>query len=785
MKFSLVLLVLGLLSSAVFGESSEEFARKFEAHEYAAVVEGLERMRSENPGGFLAGDFDYLLGRAAEAELNFPLAMASYHSVAARESALRLNALRRLAHIARSTGNLLLESLYLREIGSIAPDTPAASIAEARLAYNSFERGNFVETVRMIRSPRFGGVVESRDMGFLFAGALLGAGEADDARPILENLVGNSPGPAPPDDLALGAAKSLDAMDGGETGKNAPQVTEAEHVRRAAIYQANREFAAARLHYDAIIAKWPQSLSAAEALLNIGRGHAQLGDFAEAIKWFERVLELHPQSPAAKEALLQAASAYGRVSREKEATNRYEVFIAKYPEDERVERAYFNIVDILRDQGSDTEAIRECERISDKFRGKRAEALAYFSEARVRIAREEWREAIDGLDKLKSQTDLGGAAVPGGTSQTEVAFLRALALEGAKEYAAAVDAHLSIPDGAEYYGQRADKRLTAMAANEASSSFIDQAIGRFSAQLNDADADAKQKAARALLRLTANAEVRNRAIAVLTSAAAPASKRPANQSASKNTPSPSRPPTRDLTDAADPAVRRLAELGLYDEAVAATTQTTTDPAKPASPLPVELYERAGRADLVIEAVEPQWRSTYGDKPADLIPKEQLRRFYPVAFVDELLRSSAAHKVDPRLLLAIMRQESRFRNNAKSNAAARGLMQFIASTATKVAAELGRENFRQDDLYDPSTAIELGARYLKDLYTIFPDQTEAVVASYNGGDDNMKRWLARSRSNRPERYVPEIQYAQSKDYVHKVMASYWMYQRLYDENLRPT
>ena len=48
---------------------------------------------------------------------------------------------------------------------------------------------------------------------------------------------------------------------------------------------------------------------------------------------------------------------------------------------------------------------------------------------------------------------------------------------------------------------------------------------------------------------------------------------------------------------------------------------------------------------------------------------------------------------------------------------------------------------------------------------------------------MKRWLARSKSDEMERYVPEIAYAQSKDYVHRVMASYRVYQMLYDENLK--
>jgi soluble lytic murein transglycosylase-like protein len=47
---------------------------------------------------------------------------------------------------------------------------------------------------------------------------------------------------------------------------------------------------------------------------------------------------------------------------------------------------------------------------------------------------------------------------------------------------------------------------------------------------------------------------------------------------------------------------------------------------------------------------------------------------------------------------------------------------------------------------------------------------------------MKRWLARSKSYEPDRYVPEIQFAQSKDYVQRVMANYRMYTLLYDERL---
>jgi len=69
-----------------------------------------------------------------------------------------------------------------------------------------------------------------------------------------------------------------------------------------------------------------------------------------------------------------------------------------------------------------------------------------------------------------------------------------------------------------------------------------------------------------------------------------------------------------------------------------------------------------------------------------------------------------------------------------------------------------------------------------LFKLFPDQPQAVAGAYNGGEDNLARWIARSRSTEPDRYVPEIGFSQTKDYVHKVLANYWTYRRLYDAQL---
>ena len=234
-------------------------------------------------------------------------------------------------------------------------------------------------------------------------------------------------------------------------------------------------------------------------------------------------------------------------------------------------------------------------------------------------------------------------------------------------------------------------------------------------------------------------------------------------------------------------------LGLYDEAtpeletalrekLSKNTNSFADfPIDTAYTLAV-FYKRGEMANRAVAFIEPFWKNIPADYQIELIPRDQAELLYPAPYADSLLKYAAPKSVDPRFVLSIMRQESRYRADVKSYAAARGLMQFISDTSNHIAAELGRQNFRQDELYNPPTAIEFGAQYLADLFKQFPAQPQAVAASYNGGETSVARWTARAKSNNPDHYVPEIVFAQSKDYVYKVLANYRVYQIFYTENL---
>ena len=85
-----------------------------------------------------------------------------------------------------------------------------------------------------------------------------------------------------------------------------------------------------------------------------------------------------------------------------------------------------------------------------------------------------------------------------------------------------------------------------------------------------------------------------------------------------------------------------------------------------------------------------------------------------------------------------------------------------------------KDFELDDVYVPEVAIRLAVRYVADLLKLFPKNPYAVLAAYNAGEQNVERWIFRARSNDVDRLMTEIAIPETKDYVAKVMNSYWAY-----------
>jgi len=89
---------------------------------------------------------------------------------------------------------------------------------------------------------------------------------------------------------------------------------------------------------------------------------------------------------------------------------------------------------------------------------------------------------------------------------------------------------------------------------------------------------------------------------------------------------------------------------------------------------------------------------------------------------------------------------------------------------------------ENQLYQPETSIRLGSEYLAELAAMFPNLPEAVAASYNGGEDNVARWLERSKRHDPGVFTAEVGFDETKGYVQKVMSNYRVYRTLYTADL---
>jgi soluble lytic murein transglycosylase len=162
--------------------------------------------------------------------------------------------------------------------------------------------------------------------------------------------------------------------------------------------------------------------------------------------------------------------------------------------------------------------------------------------------------------------------------------------------------------------------------------------------------------------------------------------------------------------------------------------------------------------------------------------ENVADSYPAPYRQSIISAAKARKLDPRFILALIKQESVFKPTAKSPAGARGLLQLTMDAAVKYGPGAGFRSVSENQLYQPDTSITLGAEYLEYLTGLFPKMLEPVAASYNGGEDNVARWLKRAKHSDPGVFTSEVGFDETKGYVQKVMANYRIYRELYTVDL---
>jgi soluble lytic murein transglycosylase len=214
-------------------------------------------------------------------------------------------------------------------------------------------------------------------------------------------------------------------------------------------------------------------------------------------------------------------------------------------------------------------------------------------------------------------------------------------------------------------------------------------------------------------------------------------------------------------------VEALFDLGLSREALLELEQISKKP--------------DSMADIIYTCSKFQTLGAYEQvvRLAARVPyNEKVHRFvYPLAFDESITKLSRKYRIDPHLVLSVIREESRFDRDARSPAGALGLMQLMPYTAQRLDRILHVGIKGTHDILDVNNNLHLGIYYLSQLVREFGSYPPAVAA-YNAGEKAVRKWKKLGNYPSSDVFIEDIPYSETKKYVKRVLTTYFQYKRLF-------
>ena len=151
--------------------------------------------------------------------------------------------------------------------------------------------------------------------------------------------------------------------------------------------------------------------------------------------------------------------------------------------------------------------------------------------------------------------------------------------------------------------------------------------------------------------------------------------------------------------------------------------------------------------------------------------------YIAPFSDQVLPKADELALNNGWVYGLMRQESRFIMNANSSVGAKGLMQLMPATAKWVAKKINLANFHPARVTEMDTNVTLGTNYMKMVLKSLDNHPVLASAAYNAGPGRARRWRAEGPMEGAI-YAETIPFAETRDYVKKVMSNAVYYNTLF-------
>lgn len=160
--------------------------------------------------------------------------------------------------------------------------------------------------------------------------------------------------------------------------------------------------------------------------------------------------------------------------------------------------------------------------------------------------------------------------------------------------------------------------------------------------------------------------------------------------------------------------------------------------------------------------------------------DDLELRFPLLYRDTIESNAAEYGVDPSWVYGVVRQESAFVVDARSQAGALGLMQLMPSTGRLTGRKLNIRIRNNRALLDIENNLRLGVGYLKEVLGRNNGNQVLATASYNAGPNRVSSWMP-ERSMDADIWVETIPYNETRDYVKNVMSYTTVYNYRLENN----
>lgn len=515
--------------------------------------------------------------------------------------------------------------------------------------------------------------------------------------------------------------------------------------KKGMTYFEQDDFEMAANIFARLAREYPKSKYLGEAWLMLGRAEMQTNRYPSAISDLERAAQEAPN--LAGRAHYYLGLAYGRRGDFERAVS----FLRKVPADsDLADEAIYWAAYYQEISGNINSALREYYDLINKYPYSKSVPAAIWRIGKIYYWNSEFKNAAIYLHLAQ--------LYPPGEDSPRCYFFEGKALERIGNRAAAIEVYKKLAERFDhtYYAYRAQEKLQGHGI-----SFLHQSPFNgedFSAALSELDGNNSEKLA-AIMEIWEQANTETL------------------QSESSE---------EALTHLAK--YKELMEIGLADyaadEARYLVNLTSDTEREPLQTKLGEMLIQVGNYRTPIRFADRKVKAAVLAGKPQTLPKKIWQLAYPRGYWKHVSGKAKRYGLDPYLVLAVIREESRFNPKATSRSNAKGLMQIIPPTGRGIAKDLKLNRYRSGRLYEVPLNVEMGTYYLSNLIKNFSSNLYLALAGYNGGPNRIKRYV-KSWYNGDlgivdvDEFIESIPVRETRLYVQKVMGSYFEYKRLYD------